>query len=183
MQQEGTLLTLAEIAIAFAGFSGVVSVLGRRASGSWLPEDRLRLSWLLENSFLAFFGSLLPIGLYSFDRSQGVAWAWASGFLAVSLVAVNAIALVRVHRQGLVVSMAGSWPRALARMWSPALIVSLLAYNAFSYQGFGPYFVALVSFFAAGAIHFASLLSAELGAAFYEGESVKPSSSSEAGGE
>ena len=42
------LVGIAEVAIALAGFSGVVVVFGSRSAGRWDPGDRLRLTFLLE---------------------------------------------------------------------------------------------------------------------------------------
>jgi hypothetical protein len=47
------LVGIAEIAVALAGFSGVVVVFGSRSQGQWRAGDRLRLSFLLEASLTA----------------------------------------------------------------------------------------------------------------------------------
>jgi len=45
------LVLIIENGIAIAGFSGIVVVLGRRQSGEWTAQDRLRLRGLLNASF------------------------------------------------------------------------------------------------------------------------------------
>ena len=42
MEVAGILQLLAELSIGVLGFSGVVAVLGRRASGEWTDLDRIR---------------------------------------------------------------------------------------------------------------------------------------------
>ena len=53
------LIGLTEIAVALAGFTGVVVVFGSRSAGSWLPGDRLRMGFMLEASLTAGGFSLL----------------------------------------------------------------------------------------------------------------------------
>lgn len=50
---EDYLFTIAEIAVALIGFSGVVAVLGHRGKGSWQPAERVRLLALTEPSIIA----------------------------------------------------------------------------------------------------------------------------------
>ena len=73
------LVGLTEIAVALAGFTGVVVVFGSRSAGSWLPGDRLRLAFLLEASLTAGGFSLLALVLYTSMQSSGNAWAIVSG--------------------------------------------------------------------------------------------------------
>ena len=54
------LTAIAEIAIGLIGFSGIVTVLGQRAQGTWSAEDFLQLRTQVEPSVVALFGSLLP---------------------------------------------------------------------------------------------------------------------------
>jgi hypothetical protein len=65
MDFPGVLVGLTEIAVALAGFTGVVVVFGSHSAGSWLPGDRLRLGFLLEASLtaggFALFSSLIVL--------------------------------------------------------------------------------------------------------------------------
>ena len=65
--------TLAEVSIAFAGFSGVVGVFG---GGSALSEDErtFRVRLMIVASLAAFFGSLLPIALAQFEFLAPFVW-------------------------------------------------------------------------------------------------------------
>ena len=73
------LVGIAEIAIALAGFSGVVVVFGSRSSGQWDPSDRLRLAFLLEASFSAGGFALATIALLSLPIVPDLVWAIVSG--------------------------------------------------------------------------------------------------------
>jgi len=81
------LLTLAEIAVALAGFAGlIVAISGRR--GSSVDEARLNLQ-LLKNvlgaSFMAAAFALLPVALLSMGTDPKSAWRGSAGVLAAAL--------------------------------------------------------------------------------------------------
>ncbi len=78
-----TLVGIAEIAIALAGFSGVVVVFGSRSSGQWDPGDRLRLTFLLEAGFTAGGFALATLALLSLPIESALVWAIVSGSWAV----------------------------------------------------------------------------------------------------
>ena len=65
--------TLAEVSIAFAGFSGVVGVFG---GGSALSEGErtFRVQVMIVSSLAAFFGSLLPLALGQFESAVPLVW-------------------------------------------------------------------------------------------------------------
>ena len=64
MDAQTTLSTIAEVAIALAGFTGVVAVLGNRRKNDWTSEERLQLRVLVETSMTALFASFTPGVLY-----------------------------------------------------------------------------------------------------------------------
>jgi len=53
-----TRYTMAEIAIALIGFSGVVTALGPRREGRWTPSERLRLRTPVEPSAFSLVGAV-----------------------------------------------------------------------------------------------------------------------------
>lgn len=81
------LLTLAEVAVALAGFSSVV-VLFRRGGvqSEWRPEDRFRFRVMLEASLLAAFFALLPLAISGLGVRGPLLWRVSSGLLAASLL-------------------------------------------------------------------------------------------------
>jgi len=87
MEGEDILTAIAEISIAFAGFSGIVSVIGRDRSTQWSVTDRIRFWSMLEFGIAALFFSLLPIPLRHFGLNPDLVWAVSSlllgGFIAI----------------------------------------------------------------------------------------------------
>jgi len=81
------LLTVAEVAVALAGFAGLVVAISGRRDG---PADEARLNLqLLKNvlgaSFMAAGFALLPVALLSMEVDAGVAWRVSAGLLALAL--------------------------------------------------------------------------------------------------
>ena len=77
------LVGIAEIAVAMAGFTGVVVAFGSRSQGAWHPGDRLRLAFLLEASLTAAGFSLLALlGLTSLGN-VALIWCVLSGLWLV----------------------------------------------------------------------------------------------------
>jgi len=76
------LQTIAEISIAFAGFSGLVVAL-RRNTGPLTEVQKYRLRVLLTLAFGAMFLSLLPELLAEFRLVPPLLWVWASVLAAI----------------------------------------------------------------------------------------------------
>lgn len=83
MHSTEILNTIAEVAIALAGFSGVVVALGRRDSRHWSSEEILRLQTLVEPSLIALFGSFLPGTIQIALQSDALMWRISNGVFAV----------------------------------------------------------------------------------------------------
>jgi hypothetical protein len=86
MDFSGVLVGLTEIAVALAGFTGVVVVFGSRNADNWLPGDRLRMGFMLEASMTAGGFSLLALVLLSSLSEASRVWAVVSGLWAVYMV-------------------------------------------------------------------------------------------------
>ena len=77
MEAASTLEVLAEIAIAIAGFSGVVAALTIHTA-QWSELDKIRLRALLQASLGTAFFSLLPLVLSSTTLRSPTVWVIAS---------------------------------------------------------------------------------------------------------
>ena len=77
MEAASTLEVLAEIAIAIAGFSGVIAALSIRTS-QWSDLDKIRLRALLQSSFGTVLFSLLPLVLFSTTLRSPTIWVIVS---------------------------------------------------------------------------------------------------------
>ncbi len=97
MEAEGILTTLAEVAIAIAGFSGIVVALQNRTV-DWSETDKLRFSALLQVSFASVFFSFVPIVLYLMHPSEPFVWRWSSGLWLVYIACIVAYRVPQVLR-------------------------------------------------------------------------------------
>lgn len=75
-------MTIAEVSVAFAGFSGIVAIFGRRSPGRWRTGEILRFWQMIEVSLSAFVFSLLPFVFHYAGLSDAATWAACSGLLA-----------------------------------------------------------------------------------------------------
>jgi hypothetical protein len=81
----------AQIAVALAGFAGVVVVFRREAVHEWSDIDKLRLRFLLGNSILPLALSMLGLLLLTIKPTPPAIWTWCSGIaLAVNMSFVTA---------------------------------------------------------------------------------------------
>ena len=88
-ESTGTLLSLAEIAAAFAGFAALVSVLGRgTAQPTKAIHDLLRLRLVLSSSVAGVAAALIPVGLAGYGLDDALAWRLAA---AIFLILDNGI--------------------------------------------------------------------------------------------
>jgi hypothetical protein len=75
------LYTLAEVAVAFAGFSGIAVVLRRSAPGGLSPHARRTLWYLVIDCLAVCFLSFFPVLLHQFGVGTARLWAIANGVL------------------------------------------------------------------------------------------------------
>ena len=83
MEHEAILSTITEVAVALAGFTGVVAVLGHRSQGTWTSSERLQLRTLVETSLTALFASLAPGALSIVMTSEPAVWRLANLILGI----------------------------------------------------------------------------------------------------
>jgi hypothetical protein len=77
------LSVLAEVSVAFAGFSGIVTVFRRRNPGDWSPLDRFRFRFMVEFSLATLFLALAPFFASELGLSERGVWSLCSALLAV----------------------------------------------------------------------------------------------------
>jgi len=88
----------AQIAVALAGFAGVVVVFRRESIHEWSPADKLRLRFLLTNSILPLGLCMLGLLLLTIKPMPPGIWRWCSGFaFVVSLL--FAITMTKILRR------------------------------------------------------------------------------------
>ena len=80
------LYTLAELAVALAGFSAVIGVLSRRKDPTDRKVNALRLQVMLETCFMVAAAALVPTLLSHFSVDSTVIWRVASAiFLCIAI--------------------------------------------------------------------------------------------------
>jgi len=83
VEYNDTLLTIAEIAVALAGFASLVSVIDRRRDDSSRAVDSLRLRMMLEVALRNAALALLPLPFLPLAPSDPIIWRIASGLYLV----------------------------------------------------------------------------------------------------
>ena len=88
----------AQIAVALAGFAGVVVVFRRESVHEWSSADKLRLRLLLANSILPLGLCMIGLLLLTIKPMPPGIWRWCSGFaFVVSLL--FAITMTKTFRR------------------------------------------------------------------------------------
>jgi hypothetical protein len=79
MEPSEALSTAAQIAVALAGFAGVVVVFRRESIHDWTPIDKFRLRLLLMNSILPLAFCMIGLLLLTIKPAPAGIWRWCSG--------------------------------------------------------------------------------------------------------
>ena len=83
MEAETILGVFAQLAVFIVGLSGIVAVVGSRATGVWQIADHSRMWSMMASGFALLFQAIFPFILHYFSlTSQGV-WVWSSAAAAL----------------------------------------------------------------------------------------------------
>lgn len=119
MPASDLLLEISQLAVALAGFSGLIAAIRTAAPDGWHPRDIWSLSWMFGASIAALVLSLLPLWLVLFDWSYETVYRISCGVAAVSIGGFVSVMAWTGRR----LSLAGHPPRV---RYFPSTIVSLL---------------------------------------------------------
>ena len=160
MEDAELLLTIAEIAVAFAGFSGLVTILGQRSSrvDPKLVEHTLRA--MILTSLLAVSFSLFPFLPYRLGASAEATWRISAGAFALAQVAY--LINTGIRRRSLARSGVHGAFSAHTRFAAALWVVAILALLALAggVAGTGLYLFALfVVLYASGSLFFTVFVS------------------------
>jgi hypothetical protein len=150
----------AQIAVALAGFAGVVVVFRRESVHEWSLVDKLRLRLLLTNSILPLGFCMLGLLLLTMKPMPSGIWRWCSGVAFVVFV-------VFVTRSGKTfrrLDLREVKPERLtpvvfyvfAAVGVPVLLLQL--YNTALLGAFWPFFAAIVFQLIAAVFQFARMI-------------------------
>src|SRR5215471_6547913 len=98
MEPGEALSTTAQIAVALAGFAGVVVVFRRESVHDWTEVDKFRLRLLLTNSILPLALCMIGLLLLTIKPAPAGIWRWCSG-AAVVIMSPFAIMTSRTFRK------------------------------------------------------------------------------------
>ena len=160
MSDDDVLLTVAEVAIALAGFSSVVAAFGRGAGHAWSAVDRFRLAQMLEHSLAAALFAFVPFCVSHLATDPAAIWATSSGLFAIFLVAETGLVVPRMRALGSERESLRPWLSAIMALCAVAALLLQMA-NVFGF-GFerqaGPYVIGLVLMLVASGAQFSRLL-------------------------
>ena len=147
MEPTTALSASAQIAVAIAGFAGVVAAFRNDSVHDWGPVEKFWLRLLLLNSILPLAFSMAGLFLLSVTYESPAIWRWCSGLAALLLVPYAIM---------IVMTLAGFAPGQLeaaggTKLTSYSLVTLLTAvcllqfFNLATLAAFWPFFGAIVA--------------------------------------
>ncbi len=161
MAAPDALLTLAEIALGLAGFTGVIVVFGRDPNAPWQGVDAYRVARMLSASLGGLFFSLLPEGLLATGLAPPLAWRACSALLLVYLLlagrtaALAARALEPEQRAYLDVRYLRAVPALLGAV---GVVLALNALGVWWSPGYPAYYFGVLAVLAFAAFQFVRIV-------------------------
>jgi hypothetical protein len=146
MDPNAALSTSAQIAVAIAGFAGVVVAVRNESVHSWGRVEKFWLRLLLLNSILPLTFSMVGLLIIAIKPVQPATWRWCSGFAALFLFPYATMILINLLRFApgqLKAAGGGRFPSsALFALLTAVCLLQL--YNVTMLATFWPYFGAIV---------------------------------------
>ncbi len=154
------LSTAAQIAVALAGFAGVVVAFRSRSLHEWSPRDKFRLWLLLGNALVPLFDCLFGMLLLTIKPTPLSIWHWCSGF---SLLVGFPYGFLTWRRQSelgpTVIRDMGAYRYVYYTVGFLGIVVGLLkGYNALVAGVFWFFYTAIIFPLAIGALQFALMI-------------------------
>ena len=151
--------TAAQIAVALAGFAGVVIVFRRESAHEWSPLDKFRLRALLLNSVLPLGLCMIAFLLLTIEPALTGVWRWSSGIASVVLLFFGigtTTAFRRVAVQRLQSAHSNFIFYFFATLGIGAMLLQL--YNAIFLDAFWPFFTGIVLQLVGATFQFARMI-------------------------
>jgi hypothetical protein len=160
MEPAEALSTAAQIAVALAGFAGVVVAFRSGPLHEWSFLDRFRLGLLLANALVPFFTCLFGMLLLTIKPMPPAIWHWCSGLSA--LLTFTFAFLSRRHQAHLARTLIKEFGGYRYVYYALAIVgtaVGLLqVYNALIAGVFWLLYLAIIFNLAIGAVQFARMI-------------------------
>ena len=145
MEPGEILSTAAQIAVALAGFAGVVVVFRRESVHEWSPIDKFRLRLLLANSIMPLALCTIAFLLLTIEPALTGVWRWCSGIELMVLLPfgiTNTTTFRRMNLRQLQGASANFIFYLTASLGTAAMLLQL--YNIVWLGAFWPFFAGIV---------------------------------------
>jgi drug/metabolite transporter (DMT)-like permease len=160
MEPGEALGTAAQIAVALAGFAGVVVVFRRESVHDWTPLDKLRLRLLLINSILPLALCVIGLLLLTIKPAPAAIWRWCSGasvVIALPFAITTSRSFRRLDRQQLQSALATGFTFYLVGLLGIGALL-LQFFNIAILNAFWPFFTNIVVQLLAAMFQFARII-------------------------
>jgi hypothetical protein len=160
MEPRDALSSAAQIAVALAGFAGVVVAFRSSSLHEWSALDKYRLWLLLSSALIPLFSCLLGMLLLTIEPIPGSIWRWCSG---CSFLFIFAFVFFSRQRQSEIeprhMKQLGTYRYLYYVIASLGTVVVLWqAYNAVISGVFWMFYAAIVFQLAIGILQFARMI-------------------------
>jgi hypothetical protein len=149
----------AQIAVALAGFAGVVVVFRRESVHEWSPLDKFRLRALLLNSVLPLGLCMIALLLLTIEPVPTGIWRWCSGIASVVLLFFG-ISTTTGFRRVAVQRLQSAHSNFIFYFFATLGIGAMLLqlYNALLLGAFWPFFTGIVLQLVGATFQFARMI-------------------------
>jgi hypothetical protein len=163
MQPSEALSASAQIAVALAGFAGVIVAFRNRSVHEWSKIDKFRLRILLSNSALPFILSIFAMLLLATNLNEQTIWRWCSlvAFIATAATGQVLSAAYRTFsREDLKASGSRRWVFVSSGLLGIGATL-LQLYNVIRLQTFWPFFAAVAVWLWLAMVQFVLVVTAQ----------------------
>jgi len=160
MEPSEALTAAAQIAVALAGFAGVVVAFRSGSLHDWSPLDRLRLWLLLGNALGPLFACLLGMLLLAIKPTPPSIWQWCSGFSVLLFLAFGFVSRRRQATLGArEIRGMGVYRYLFYFMGIAAMVVALVQiYNSVVAGFFWLFYLSIIFQIVLGGLQFARMI-------------------------
>jgi hypothetical protein len=160
MEPGEALSTAAQIAVALAGFAGVVVAFRSGSLHEWPAVDKYRLWLLLANAFVSLLDCFFGMLLLTIKPTPLSIWHWSSGFALLLIFLFGSVSLRRQSELGRKeIKNIGPYRYAYYALAILGTAIGLLqAYNALDSGVFWLFYSAIVFQLAVGTFQFARMI-------------------------
>src|ERR1043166_8092473 len=160
MEPGEALSAAGQIAVALAGFAGVVVAFRNRSLHEWSPVDKFRLLNLLGNSLVALAACLFGMLLLTIKPTPLSIWRWGSGFSLLLGVFYAFLGRQRLSELGSpAIKEMGAFGYVFYVIGALGVAVGLLqVYNALVSGVFWLFYTSITFQLAVGALQFARMI-------------------------